>query len=76
MYMCSGESASLSYQEVAKRVKADIHNGLSSAEANRRRKAHGYNEFEITEEEPLWKKYLGQVKFYYIHLFDDPLTDY
>ena len=63
MYMCTGVAASMSYREVAEKVKADIHYGLSSAEATRRRQVHGYNEFEITEEEPLWKKYLGQVRW-------------
>jgi hypothetical protein len=26
-----------------------------------RRSYHGFNEFEISKEEPLWKKYLGEV---------------
>ena len=62
MYMCSSETTLLSYQTVADRVQANLRYGLGSQEAERRRRAHGFNEFDINGEDPLWKKYLDQVK--------------
>lgn len=35
--------------------------GLSQPEVVRRRAYHGWNEFDIGEDEPLWKKYMAQV---------------
>lgn len=35
--------------------------GLTQEEVSRRRAYHGWNEFDISEEEPLWKKYISQV---------------
>jgi len=43
----------------------DMNAGLSSQEVKQRRKMHGYNEFEVKEDEPMYKKYLQQ--------FQDPL---
>ncbi|KAG8190383.1 hypothetical protein JTE90_022027 [Oedothorax gibbosus] len=56
------EACRCSYDEVATLLKTDIHSGLSWPEANRRLGLHGYNEFELTPEEPLWKKYIEQFK--------------
>ena len=66
LYMASGEACSLGFNSVAHRVHADLQHGLSTSEADRRRRVHGHNDFEITEEEPLWKKYLAQVKILFI----------
>ncbi|KAF4076183.1 hypothetical protein AMELA_G00227400 [Ameiurus melas] len=41
---------------------ADLQFGLSDVEVSRRRVYHGWNEFDISEDEPLWKKYLSQFK--------------
>lgn len=41
--------------------QADLQVGLSHQEVGRRRAYHGWNEFDIGEEEPLWKKYIAQV---------------
>uniref|UniRef100_A0A8B9RBD0 P-type Ca(2+) transporter n=1 Tax=Astyanax mexicanus TaxID=7994 RepID=A0A8B9RBD0_ASTMX len=41
---------------------ADLQFGLSHDEVLRRRVYHGWNEFDISEEEPLWKKYISQFK--------------
>ncbi|VDO42242.1 unnamed protein product [Haemonchus placei] len=41
-------------------LRSDATSGISSAEATLRRQYHGYNEFEVTEQEPLWKKYTEQ----------------
>uniref|UniRef100_A0A670ZTR0 Calcium-transporting ATPase n=1 Tax=Pseudonaja textilis TaxID=8673 RepID=A0A670ZTR0_PSETE len=42
--------------------QADIQNGLKNSEVCHRRAFHGWNEFDITEDEPLWKKYISQFK--------------
>jgi magnesium-transporting ATPase (P-type) len=39
----------------------NIDTGLNQSEVTQRRSYHGFNEFEISKEEPLWKKYLGEV---------------
>ena len=59
--MRAQEASILSYAAVAERFEANLHNGLTPYEAQQRHKVHGYNEFDISEEVPLWKKYLGQV---------------
>uniref|UniRef100_A0A667YMW2 Calcium-transporting ATPase n=1 Tax=Myripristis murdjan TaxID=586833 RepID=A0A667YMW2_9TELE len=41
---------------------ADLQLGLSQEEVTRRRAYHGWNEFDISEDEPLWKKYISQFK--------------
>ena len=60
-FLASEEACMLSTEQVVERVQTDLHNGLSPTEAERRRTLNGFNEFQISEEEPLWKKYLGQV---------------
>ena len=57
----SGEACALPYQTVASRLQTNLNYGLTSDEADRRQRAYGHNEFDITEDEPLWKKYLAQV---------------
>lgn len=42
-------------------MQANINWGLSQSDVQRRRDKHGWNEFNIGESEPLWKKYLMQV---------------
>ncbi|XP_033755466.1 calcium-transporting ATPase type 2C member 1-like isoform X2 [Pecten maximus] len=63
--ICSEEACQLSVTEIESHLRTDSNVGLEGDEANRRKAVHGHNEFEITKEEPLWKKYLGQ--------FNDPL---
>ena len=60
-HLRSDEAACLTYQVVANRLRTSLTAGLPNSEAGRRHHFHGYNEFAITEDEPLWKKYLGQV---------------
>ncbi|VDM58041.1 unnamed protein product [Angiostrongylus costaricensis] len=43
-------------------LRSDCTNGISSAEATLRRQYHGYNEFDVLEQEPLWKKYTEQFR--------------
>lgn len=49
--------------EVLQRLGVEASRGLSTKQAEERRKLHGMNEFVIKEEDPLWKKYLNQVCF-------------
>lgn len=65
------EASSLSYHDIASQLGTDLHCGLTDIEVSRRRKNHGYNEFEISDDEPLWKKYLGQVSSSYAEYSTD-----
>lgn len=42
-------------------LRSDMERGLTIAEVNRRQKYNGYNEFDIQEHDPIWRKYLDQV---------------
>ena len=59
--MKATEAASLSCFEVGHKTATDLDYGLTSAEVVDRHRVHGFNEFHITQEEPLWKKYIAQV---------------
>lgn len=48
--------------EVIKLLQTDPKLGLNENEIASRRKFYGPNDFEVDDEEPLWKKYLGQFK--------------
>uniref|UniRef100_H2ZPN5 Calcium-transporting ATPase n=1 Tax=Ciona savignyi TaxID=51511 RepID=H2ZPN5_CIOSA len=48
--------------QVSQQLQADLKWGLSEAEVARRRKVHGFNEFQIKPDDPLWKKYIMQFK--------------
>ncbi|TNN02003.1 hypothetical protein fugu_009490 [Takifugu bimaculatus] len=56
------KACELPINEVACVLQADLQVGLSHQEVGRRRAYHGWNEFDIGEEEPLWKKYIAQFK--------------
>jgi len=56
----SAEASQSSYYDIASQLEVDIHVGLSEYEVGQRRRNHGYNEFDITRDDPLWKKYLDQ----------------
>lgn len=60
-YMKATEASSLSCFEVGHKTATDLKYGLTSVEVADRHRVHGYNEFHITQEEPLWKKYIAQV---------------
>uniref|UniRef100_UPI00398F3A4D calcium-transporting ATPase type 2C member 1 n=1 Tax=Pristiophorus japonicus TaxID=55135 RepID=UPI00398F3A4D len=60
--LSSKRASELPVDEVASILQGDLHNGLKSSEVSRRRTYHGWNEFEISEDEPLWKKYISQFK--------------
>ncbi|GLD53281.1 calcium-transporting ATPase type 2C member 1 isoform X1, partial [Lates japonicus] len=58
--LTSRKASELPVNEVACILQADLQLGLTQEEVSRRRAYHGWNEFDINEEEPLWKKYLLQ----------------
>ncbi|XP_034831378.1 calcium-transporting ATPase type 2C member 1 isoform X2 [Maniola hyperantus] len=60
MWISAVESSILSWEEVAERLQVDVRRGLSWREANDRMNFVGPNEFQVKEEEPLWKKYIEQ----------------
>ena len=59
--MRASEAAVSTVTDVVHRLDADCARGLTNHQVEERRKLHGYNEFEIKEEDPLWRKYLNQV---------------
>ena len=63
----SEEASQMTSQAVASYLNTSIHTGLSNTEAQHRQRIHGHNEFEISEEEPFWKKYLDQVSLSWGH---------
>ncbi|KAK7879565.1 hypothetical protein WMY93_033726 [Mugilogobius chulae] len=60
--LSSKKASELPVNEVACILQADLQRGLSHDEVARRRRYHGWNEFDISEEEPLWRKYISQFK--------------
>lgn len=56
------EACKQPYDVVACKLSTDIHYGLSWNEARCRLSLHGFNEFIVKKEEPLWKKYIEQFK--------------
>ena len=59
--LSASDATSMSAGEVIQRLRAKADGGLSGGEAERRRRIYGYNELVITEDEPIWKKYINQV---------------
>ncbi|XP_068618783.1 calcium-transporting ATPase type 2C member 1 isoform X1 [Battus philenor] len=60
MWISAVESSILTWEEVAERLHVDVRRGLSWREANDRMNFVGPNEFQVKEEDPLWKKYIEQ----------------
>ncbi|XP_012587531.1 PREDICTED: calcium-transporting ATPase type 2C member 1 [Condylura cristata] len=60
--LTSKKASELPVSEVASILQADLQNGLNKSEVSHRRAFHGWNEFDISEGEPLWKKYISQFK--------------
>lgn len=60
--MRASEAAMSTVTDVVHRLGADCSRGLTNSQVEERRKMHGYNEFEIKEDDPLWRKYLNQVE--------------
>jgi P-type Ca2+ transporter type 2C len=63
MTFLNSEAAScMSFNEVLNVLKADQKYGLSDDEVDTRRKLYSFNEFEVSQSESLWKKYIDQFK--------------
>uniref|UniRef100_A0A8C9DMR0 Calcium-transporting ATPase n=1 Tax=Prolemur simus TaxID=1328070 RepID=A0A8C9DMR0_PROSS len=60
--LTSKKASELPVSEVTSILQADLQNGLNKSEVSHRRAFHGWNEFDISEDEPLWKKYISQFK--------------
>ncbi|KAL5021260.1 hypothetical protein ScPMuIL_000415 [Solemya velum] len=61
-FLKSDRASQLHVDEIQEILRTDVHYGLPHEEVINRRAIHGFNDFEISQEEPLWKKYLGQFK--------------
>ncbi|CAF0901739.1 unnamed protein product [Adineta ricciae] len=61
-FLTSDAACRVTSQEIIKILQTDAKDGLDENEIQRRRKYYGYNDFEVDDDEPLWKKYLGQFK--------------
>ena len=62
--MRASEAAVSTIPDVVRRLRADSSKGLNTEQVEQRRQVHGFNEFEIKEDDPLWRKYINQVLFY------------
>ncbi|XP_018115260.1 ATPase, Ca++ transporting, type 2C, member 2 S homeolog isoform X2 [Xenopus laevis] len=54
------EASRLSANELVKYLQVDLESGLSECSVLQRRMKHGWNEFQVDDADPIWKKYLGQ----------------
>lgn len=61
-FLNSDAACRVTSQEIVKILQTDVKSGLNEHEVSTRRKYYGLNDFETDDEEPLWKKYLGQFK--------------
>ena len=59
--MRASEAAVSTIPDIVRRLGADCSKGLSTDQVEQRRHVHGLNEFEIKEDDPLWRKYINQV---------------
>ncbi|XP_037906011.1 calcium-transporting ATPase type 2C member 1 isoform X2 [Hermetia illucens] len=62
MLLTTAESSCYSAQDIAGRLQVDIRTGLRWCEAKYRSKIVGYNELNVIEDDPTWKKYIEQFK--------------
>ncbi|CAF1497837.1 unnamed protein product, partial [Didymodactylos carnosus] len=61
-FLNSDAATRVTSSEIIKILQSDIKYGLTEQEVLNRRKLYGYNDFEVENDEPLWKKYLCQFK--------------
>ncbi|XP_069822436.1 calcium-transporting ATPase type 2C member 2 [Dendropsophus ebraccatus] len=54
------EASRLDESELLKYLHVDVNTGLSECSVLQRRVKHGWNEFQVDNSDPIWKKYLGQ----------------
>lgn len=61
-FLNSDAACRVTSQEILKILQTDAKLGLNEHEIQTRRKFYGPNDFEVADEEPMWKKYFGQFK--------------
>ncbi|CAG0881172.1 unnamed protein product [Darwinula stevensoni] len=59
-FVNTAECCSMSFEDVAQQLQTDLKNGISDAEAEDRHRLYGFNEFNVGEQESLFKKYIEQ----------------
>ena len=59
--MRASEAAVSTVADIVHRLRADCSKGLTTEQVEKRREVHGFNDFEIKEDDPLWRKYINQV---------------
>ena len=62
-FLKSDTASCMQYSDVLTQLQTDSKYGLTENEVSLRRKLYSFNEFEVTQSDPLWKKYLEQVCF-------------
>ena len=60
-FLTSEKAASLDVAEIERLLDTSSNQGLTALECNRRKKTFGLNDFDVSEDTPLWKKFLFQV---------------
>jgi Ca2+-transporting ATPase len=61
-FLNSDAACRVTANEIIKILQTDAKLGLNESDVATRRKFYGHNDFEIDDDEPVWKKYLGQFK--------------
>ena len=61
-FLNSDAACRVTANEIVKLLQTDPKLGLSECDIASRQKYYGHNDFEVDDDEPLWKKYLGQFK--------------
>ncbi|CAF0839383.1 unnamed protein product [Rotaria sordida] len=61
-FINSDAASRVTTQEIIEILHTDGKLGLNENEISIRRKLYGHNDFEVDDDEPIWKKYLGQFK--------------
>ena len=62
MWLTAEQASVLGVGEVEWQLQTNIREGLTWSESDSRRKILGPNEFVVSDEDPLWKKYIEQFK--------------
>ena len=60
-FLNSESASSKTLEETISLLKTDPRMGLPNDEVQVRRRLYGLNEFEVKQDDPLWKKYLEKV---------------
>ena len=62
IFITSAQASSTDFRQIESELSTNIELGLNTDEVKHRRKLYGANEFDVGEGEPLWRKYLNQVR--------------